>query len=122
MIATIMVGLTGFISEGLSIYQVSDNVDQGEIDRLKQIENSTSIARQAQNTAQGTGARPDFSSLPGVVDLFKLPFEAIPVIGLFLSTGLDVTGLSAAHGGWIYTLAITFVTLTVAFIFAGRLR
>jgi len=122
LIATVMVGLTGFISEGVSLYNVSDKVDQGELDKLEQIENSTSIARDAQRRAESINTRPDFSTLPGVIQILKLPFESIPVIGLFLSTLMDLTGVSAAHGGWPFTLAMAFVTVTIAFLIARRLR
>lgn len=122
MIATVMVGLTGFISEGVSIYNVGGNVDSNELNKLEQIENSTSLATDAQQRATSANAVKDFTALPGVIEILKLPFEAIPVIGLFVQTSMDVTGLSSAHGGWPFALIMAFVSMSIAFLFARRLR
>lgn len=124
IIATVMIGLTGFISEGLAIYNVTGNVDTGELSKLESIENSTSIAADAQKRASSINTRQDFSTLPGVLQILKLPFEAVPIIGKFIGTSMNILGLSSAYGAtpWPYTLAISFVTITISFMILRRLR
>jgi len=119
-IATIMVALTGFITSGITEYQVTDNFQDGKMQQLENLESSTSLAQDAKDRAQQAEARSNFFTLPNVVNLLRLPFESIPLWESFVGTMIGVTGLSQAHGQWITTLFSSFALITVAFAFARR--
>jgi len=119
-VKAIMIGLTGFITTGIAEYGVTDNVDSGEMQKLESIEDSTSIAQQAQERAEQAEARSNFFTLPNIVNLLRLPFEAIPLWEEFISVMLDVTGVNNAPQNWPMVLASSFLVITVAFKFARR--
>lgn len=120
MITTMSIGVTGFITTGIAQYDVSGNVQDSDIDRLETLQNSTSIAQQAQTQAEEAEARSNFFTLPSIVNLLRLPFESIPIWQEFIGTIFDVTGLDMAPGGWPSVLAISVITIIIAFKFAGR--
>ena len=119
-IATLMIGLTGFISTGLSTYQVTDKVDQGELQKLEKVENSTSIAQEAQRRAQQAEARSNFFTLPNIVNLLRLPFEAAPLLEQFANIAMEVLGLHHAPQQWPKMLVGSFILISIAFAFARR--
>jgi len=120
-IATLMAGITGFITTGLSQYGVTDNVDTGQLEQLEKIENSTSIAQEAQRRAEQAEARSDFFTLPNIINLFRLPFESVPLIEQFAGVVIQVTGLHYAPGQWPLILVGSIVVIVVAFRFGGRI-
>lgn len=119
-IATVMTGLTAFIISGISVYGVTDSVDTGELDKLEKIENSTSIGQEAQRRAEQAEARSNFFTLPNIVNLLRLPFEAVPIWELFISTGLDILGINQAPDNWPMLMGSAFIVITIAFKFANR--
>jgi hypothetical protein len=119
-ITTIMIALTGFITSGITEYQVSSNFQDGEMDKLEELESSTSIAKDAQQRAEQAEARSNFFTLPNIVNLLRLPFEAVPLWESFVGVTISVTGLSYAHGQWITTMFGSFALIAVAFAFAKR--
>jgi hypothetical protein len=120
LVATMSAGITGFISDGLSEYGVQNNVDTGSLDKLEKIENATSITKKAQERASNVESKSNFFNLPGVFKTAKLTFDAVGLWDTFISIILSITGLNAAHGGWIGTLAIGALTVTVTFILITR--
>lgn len=121
MISIVMGGLVGLISTGMTTYNVADNVQNQELDQLRQVQNSTSIAKEAQQRAQQAEARTSFFYLPQIVGLLKLPFQAIPVWQTFLSVSISVFGLEIG-AQWLVGLAVSYITIKIAFRIAGRLR
>jgi len=119
-IATIMIALTGFITSGIAQYDVAGNFEDGKLDKLEDLEQSTSLAQDAQQRAEQAEARSNFFTLPNVVNLLRLPFEAIPLWESFVGVTISVTGLSYAHGSWLTTMFGAFALITVAFAFARR--
>lgn len=119
-IATIMIALTGFITSGIAQYDVAGNFEDGKMDKLEKLESSTSIAQDAQQRAEQAEARSNFFTLPNIVNLLRLPFEAIPLWESFVGVTISVTGLSYAHGQWITTMFGSFALIAVAFKFAQR--
>jgi len=119
-ISAVMIGLTGFITTGIAEYGVTDNVDNGEMQKLEDIQESTSIAQDAQERAEQAEARSNFFTLPNIVNLLRLPFEAIPVWEEFISVAMDVTGINNAPQNWPMMMASSFLVITVAFKFAQR--
>lgn len=120
MIATVMVALTGFITSGIGEYSLSSNFQSGELDKLENLENSTSIAEDAQDRAEQAEARSNFFTLPNIVNLLRLPFEAVPIWEKFAGVALEVSGLGYMHGNWLVTLFSSFALISVAFLFARR--
>ena len=119
-ITAVMIGLTGFITTGIAEYGVTDNVENGEMQKLEDIQESTSIAQDAQERAEQAEARSNFFTLPNIVNLLRLPFEAIPVWEEFISVAMDVTGINNAPQNWPMMMASSFLVITVAFKFAQR--
>jgi len=119
MIATMAVGITGFIGTGLDIYNVEDNVDQGELDRLKQIQESSSLASNASTNAQNVQAQADFFTTPNIIEVGKTVFSSIGVWQVFINVFVDATGINMA-GNWFKILAIGALTISATFIFARR--
>lgn len=120
MISTVMIGLTGFITEGISMYGVSDNVDQGQLQQLEQVQNSTEIAQQAQQRAEQAEARSNFFTLPNIVNLLRLPFQAVGMWELFIGVSMQTLGLNLAPQNWPMMLASSFIIITIAYKFAQR--
>jgi len=121
MISVMMGGLVGFISTGLTQYDVTGNVGGEQLDNLKEVQNSTSIAKEAQQRAQQAEARTSFFYLPQIVGLLKLPLQSIPVWSSFLGIASEAFGLGMT-GQWLITLATSFITLTIVYKIAARLR
>jgi len=121
MISVILGAIVGFISTGLTQYDVAGNVDSQRLDNLKEVQNSTSIAKEAQQRAQQAEARTSFFYLPQIVGLLKLPLQSIPVWSSFLSMASEAFGLGMA-GQWLITLGASFITLTIVYKIAARLR
>jgi len=119
-ITTLMIGLTGFITTGIAEYGVTDNFQNGELDKLEDLEESTSIAQEAQKRAEQAEARSNFFTLPNIVNLLRLPFESVPIWESFLGTAMEVTGIYLAPGNWPMLLFGSFVIITIAFKFANR--
>ena len=120
MIATVMVALTGFITSGIAEYSLDNNFKSGGLDKLENLEESTSIAEDAQDRAEQAEARSNFFTLPNIINLMRLPFEAIPLWEQFAGVAIEVSGLSYMHGNWLVTLFSSFALISVAFIFAKR--
>jgi len=120
IISTVMIGLTGFITEGINMYGVSDNVDQGKLDQLEQVQNSTGIAQEAQQRAEQAEARSNFFTLPNIVNLLRLPFQAVGMWELFIGTSMQILGLNLAPQNWPMMLASSFIIITIAYKFAKR--
>jgi len=121
MISIMMSGLVGFISTGLNTYDVAGNSDSQNLEQLKQVQNSTSIAKEAQQRAQQAEARTSFFYLPQIVGLLKLPFQAIPVWQTFLGVSINVFGLEIG-AQWLLGLAVSYITITISFRIAAKLR
>lgn len=119
LIATLTVGLSGFVTEGLIKYDVEGNVDSGPLNQLKQVGNQTNIADRAQTRASGISAESNYFTLPNVVKTGRLVFDSIPILNTFISVFMNVTGLSMS-GNWFLVLASGALTISVAFIFARR--
>lgn len=119
MIATVSVGLTGFISQGLNQYSQTSNVDTDGIEKLDKIGNATDIADRAQQRAENVEAKSQFFTLPGLVKTFKLAFDSIGVWDVFISTAVNLLGLNIVN--WPAAFATGAVTIAVAFIFARRI-
>jgi len=120
MIATIMIGLTGFITSGIAEYSVSDNFQSGNLNELEDLEESTSLAQDAQDRAEQAEARSNFFTLPNIVNLLRLPFEAVPLWESFIKTGLQISGLGFMHGNWLVTMFSSFALIAIAFAFSKR--
>jgi len=120
MIATVMVGITGFITSGIAQYSVDSNFQSGDLDKLENLEDKTSIAKDAQQRAESAEARSNFFTLPNIVNLLRLPFEAVPLWESFAAVAIDVTGLSYMHGNWLITMFSSFAVIAIAFAFASR--
>jgi len=120
MLTTMSIGITGFITTGIAEYDVAGNVQSSNVDRLEELEKSTSIAEQAQTQAEQAEARSSFFTLPSVVNLLRLPFESLGIWQTFIGIGFEFTGLNMAPGGWPSILAISAITIIIAFRFAGR--
>jgi hypothetical protein len=120
MIATVMVGLTGFITSGIAEYSLDSNFQSGGLDQLENLEEKTSIAQDAQDRAEQAEARSNFFTLPNIVNLLRLPFEAVPLWESFAGVALNVSGLGFMHGNWLITMFSSFALIAVAFGFARR--
>jgi len=120
MIATVMVALTGFITSGIAEYSLNSNFQSSDLDQLENLEEKTSIAEDAQDRAEQAEARSNFFTLPNIVNLLRLPFEAIPLWESFASTAIQVSGLAPMHGNWLITMFSSFALIAVAFAFANR--
>jgi len=120
VIATLMVGLTGMVSDGLSVYGVSQNVDSGKLDSLEEVENATQIADDAQRRAEQAQAKSNFFTLPKVVKLLRLPFDSIPIWEKFASVSIQTLGLQHAPGNWPLALFSSIISLSIAFAFGRR--
>jgi len=118
LISTFSVGLTGFISDGLSLYNAESQVDTGKLDRLNQIDNSTQLADKAQTRAENVNAKSDFFTLPGLIKTLKLAFDSIALWDVFITESLALLGL--AKVSWLQALLSGAVVLTVSFMFAQR--
>jgi len=119
LIATMAVGLTGFIGTGLDVYNVSSNVGQGELDRLNKIQNSSSLASEASSNAQNVQAQADFFTTPNIIEVGKTVFSSIGVWQVFINVFVDVLGINQA-GNWFKVLAVGALTISATFIFARR--
>jgi len=123
-IAMLTIGVTGFISDGISVYQVSDNVDMGELEKLQtetntQLDN-TNLADNARQRAENVESKSNFFTLPGLINTFKLGFQSIGIWDSFARISLNILGLGAAHGGWPRLLITSIIGILVAFKFAER--
>jgi len=119
LVATVSVGLTGFISEGLNTYSKSSNVDTDGLKKLERVSNATDLADKAQQRAENVNAKSDFFTLPGLVKTFKLAFDSIGLWDIFISTSLNILGLNKVS--WPAAFATGAVTIAIAFIFARRI-
>lgn len=120
MLTTISIGITGFITAGLAEYDVAGNVQSSDIDKIEELQNSTSIAKKAQTQAEQAEARSNFFTLPSVVNLLRLPFESIPIWQTFLGILAEFTGINMAPGQWPMVLAVSVITILIAFRFGGK--
>jgi len=120
LVATMSVGITSFISDGLTEYGVSKNVDTESMERLEKIENATDITTKAQERASNVESKSNFFNLPGVFKTAKLTFDAVGLWDTFITIILDITGLDNAPGNWIGTLAVGTLTVSVTFILITR--
>jgi len=120
LVATITVGITAFIGTGLTQYNVSENVDQSELEKLEKIENATSITNKAEENAQNIQGRQNFFTLPNVVSTLKLPFEAAGLWNVFIGTIFEITDLDLAN--WAQTLVLAVISSTVAFMIVRRVK
>lgn len=120
LVATMTVGVTSFISTGLSEYGVQNNVNQQELDKLEKIENVTSITTKAKGRASNIESKSNFFNLPGVVKTGKLTFDALKLWDIFVGVIIDVTGLNNAAGNWPMIFLSATMSVSVAFIFVKR--
>lgn len=120
LIATMSIGLTSFISTGLTEYGVQNNVDQSEFKKLQKLENATSIATKASERSSNVESKSNFFNLPGVVKTGKLTFEALGLWNHFFTVIMSVTGLNAAPAGWPALLITSVLGVMVSFIFVKR--
>lgn len=121
MIATLTVGLTGFISEGINVYGVNSNVQQGQLSKLKQMDNQTNLATKAKQRAENVNAKSNFFTLPGLIKTFKLAFQSIGLWDIFFTTSTNILGLQQATGNWLVVLASASIMVLIAFKFGGRI-
>jgi len=120
MIATMSVGMTQFISDGLSEYGTSSQVNQENFQKLQKLENATSITTKAQDRAENVESKSNFFNLPGVVKTAKLTFDSIGLWEQFLGIIAEILGLDAAPGNWPVLLATGTLGVSVSFIFVKR--
>lgn len=120
LVATITVGITAFIGTGLAEYNVDQNVDQSELEKLEKIENATSITQKAESNAQNIQGRQNFFTLPNVVSTLKLPFEAAGLWKVFIGTIFEITDLNLAN--WAQTLILAVISSSVAFMIVRRIK
>lgn len=120
VVATMSVGLTSFISTGLTEYGVSDNVDTAGMQKLEKMENATSITTKAKDRAANIESKSNFFNLPGVVKTGKLTFDALKLWNIFINTIVQILGLNHAARGWPAILATGTLGVTVSFIFVKR--
>jgi len=121
LVATMSVGMTGFISTGLTQYNdTTSDVDVSGMEKLEKIENATSITQKAKERASNVESKSNFFNLPGVVKTAKLTFDAVGLWGMFLSTIVEILGLNNAPQNWPKLLALGSLSVTVTFIFIKR--
>lgn len=120
LVATMSLGVTSFIGDGLTEYGVSNNVDTASMERLEKIENATSITNKAQERASNVESKSNFFNLPGVFKTAKLTFDAVGLWDTFISIILDITGLNKAPGNWIGTFVLGSLSISVTFILITR--
>jgi len=120
LITTLMIGLTGIISDGLSVYQVNQNVDTQQLEEIQDVSQATGIADTAQQRAEEAQAKSNFFTLPKVVKLLRLPFDAIPIWEKFVGTSMNILGLQYATSNWPLALFSGFIGLSIAFAFGRR--
>lgn len=123
-IAMLTIGVTGFISDGLSVYGVGDNVDMGELNQLEEETNKqldqSNLADNARKRAENVESKSNFFTLPGLINTFKLGFQSIGIWDSFARISLSILGLGSAHGGWPRILVTSIIAILVAFKFAER--
>lgn len=120
LITTVMIGITGFITEGVALYGLNDDFDAGSLENLEKVGNSTSIAKEARRRAEQAEARSNFFTLPNIVNLLRLPFQSIPVWEAFIGTGIQILGIQHASQGWPMILVSSFILIYIAYEFANR--
>lgn len=120
MVATMSIGLTSFIGDGLNEYDTSSQVNQDNLKQLQKLENATSITQKAQQRAANVESKSNFFNLPGVVKTAKLTFDAVGLWSIFLNIISKVLGLNAAPSNWPVLLATGTLGVSVSFIFVKR--
>lgn len=120
LIATMSIGLTSFISTGLTEYDVQNNVDTSSMKNLQRLENATSITQKAKDRASNVESKSNYFNLPGVVKTAKLTFDAVGLWNLFINIIVQIIGLNHAPGNWPVLFATGSLGVSVAFIFVRR--
>jgi len=121
LVATMSLGMTSFISTGLSEYSdTTSDVDVSGMKKLDKIENATSITQKAKERASNVESKSNFFNLPGVVKTAKLTFDAVGLWGTFLQIIIEILGLNNAPGNWVKVLALGSLSVSVTFIFIKR--
>lgn len=90
--------------------------ESGELDKLQQMDNISSTTDVARQNAQGVEARSNYFNLPGIVQIFKLPFKVIDVYRVTI----PVIGSALSIPYSVINLGLLFLTLTAVFKFARR--
>lgn len=120
LIATMSVGMTQFISDGLSNYDTSSKVNQENFEKLEKLQNATDITTKASERASNVESKSNFFNLPGVVKTAKLTFDSVGLWEQFLGIIAEILGLDAAPGNWPVLLGTGTLGVSVAFIFVKR--
>jgi len=110
-----------FISDGLSIYGQTGNVDQGKLDQIANLSDTdiNQVSDTAQQQAQGVNPKASFFTLPGLVSTFSIVFEVIPVFEALAATAMQMLGLTKIPV--VVRGVFAIIGVIVAFTFARRI-
>jgi len=120
LLASMSIGMTSFISTGLTEYGVQNNVDTSSMENLQKIENATSLTQKAKQRASNVESKSNYFNLPGVIKTAKLTFDAVGLWNTFINVIVKIIGLNHAPGNWPVLFATGSLGVSVAFIFIKR--
>ncbi|MFB6192651.1 MAG: hypothetical protein ABEK00_00195 [Candidatus Nanohaloarchaea archaeon] len=120
LLASMSIGLTSFISTGLTEYGVQNNVDTSNMQKLQKIENATSMTQKAKRRAANVESKSNYFNLPGVIKTAKLTFDAVGLWNVFINIIVKIVGLNHAPANWPVLFATGSLGVSVAYIFVKR--
>jgi hypothetical protein len=92
------------------------NFQSDDLNKLQKFDNVSSTADVGRQNAEDVQGRSNYFQLPGIVEIFSLPFKVLGVYSTTIPVIASVLHIPYA----VVELAILFITLTAVFKFAKR--